>query len=61
MNEQPSPVLSISETARRIGVSEARVRQMIEQGHLSVYRTDSGKRQVQRESVEKVVANRRRS
>lgn len=56
-NEQ-SPTVGIGEAARRLGVSETRVRQLIEQHKLSTYRTDKGHRQIRRESLEKLAASR---
>jgi hypothetical protein len=61
MNEEQSPAVGVSYAARRLGVSESRVRQMIEQGQLDVYPREDGIRgwQIKRGSLEKRIAERK--
>jgi len=59
MTEELTPTVGISYAARRLAVSETRVRQLIEQGKLQVCRKDNGNREIKRESLEKLVAQRK--
>lgn len=61
MNADLSPAVGISAAARRLNVSESRVRQLIGQGKLDVYSSGEGSRYrtVKRTSLEKLEAERK--
>lgn len=60
-DEETAPYITIGEVARRRGVSETRVRQMIEQKKLTPARIVGGPRVVTIESFERLQQNSRRS
>lgn len=53
-----NPTIGISEAARVLRVSESRVRQLIEQKKLVVFRSDKGQRVIQRDSLHRLASAR---